>query len=80
MNRQANFPNGVVLSFKSLGADMKMKRLVILMQQKKTFQIVTGRTATYLLICPKRLNAFYADVASQPTTVHYYYRSGQHSS
>lgn len=30
-----------------------------------------GRVATYLLICPKRLNAFYADVASQPTTAHY---------
>lgn len=30
-----------------------------------------GRIATYLLIRPKRLNAFYADVASQPTTAHY---------
>lgn len=41
------------------------------MQQKTAFQTVMGRIATYLLICPKRLNAFYADVASQPTATHY---------
>lgn len=42
------------------------------MQQKTAFQTVMGRIATYLLICPKRLHAFYADIASQPTSVHYF--------
>lgn len=41
------------------------------MQQKTAFQTVMGRIAAYLLIRPKRLNAFYADVASEPTAAHY---------
>lgn len=71
LSDKQNFSKDAVLSFRSAGSDMKMRYWLCSRQQKTAFQTIMGRIATYLLICPKRLNTFYADVASPPRAVHY---------